>query len=63
MAKIIKVIFTEDGEVHYDVEGFNGDGCKKATRSLERAIGGKLVSRKMKRESRSAPGPVRTIGA
>jgi hypothetical protein len=37
--KQIEVIVSPDGEVTIDVVGFKGQGCEKATKALEEAMG------------------------
>lgn len=38
MPKTITFVFGEDGSVHYDMDGFQGDACKKEALDILQAL-------------------------
>lgn len=45
MVQEIDVVIRPDGQVEVRVRGVNGPGCLAATRELEAALGGRVLSR------------------
>jgi hypothetical protein len=47
----IDLFIDPDGQVRLELRGFKGQGCLGATRGLESALGGELISRQMTPEA------------
>jgi hypothetical protein len=50
----IDVYIAPDGQVRLEVRGVRGPACLAATRDLERALGGQVLSREMTPEANQA---------
>ena len=56
--KLIVMTFDDNGKASVDAQGFQGVGCKAATKSYEDALGA-VAGRTDKPELRTAPAPAR----
>lgn len=48
MAKTVEVTISEDGEITFDLEGFQGKGCAELTKKLAKAMQATVVKQKKK---------------
>ena len=46
----IELIFTDEGEVEIEAQGFKGKGCAEASKFLEEALGAETLEEKKKAE-------------
>lgn len=60
MGRQIVIDITPAGSVKIDAQGFNGQGCEKATQAIEVAINGEAVAGKKKKPEYYAGGGTKT---
>lgn len=56
----IDVYINKSGEVRIEVRGMKGNGCRDATKALEAALGGEVISREATAEALEAGEGVNT---